>query len=352
MNDSNTFSLNDVLRPNIASLAPYSCARNEFEGEASVFLDANENPFNEPFNRYPDPLQHVLKQRVSEIKGVAPDRIFLGNGSDESIDLAFRAFCRPGVDNVVAIEPTYGMYKVCADINGVEYRPVPLGEDFAFRADDLLACVDSHTKLLFLCSPNNPSGNSLPAAEITRVLESFHTGIVAVDEAYIDFSAQPSLLSQLDRWPNLLVFQTFSKAWGCAGLRLGMAFASPEIIAVYNKIKYPYNLSCLTQQQALELLDEPQRVRAWVAILKEERETLRDGLLALPMVRHIYPSDANFLLVRVDDADATYRYLVEQGIIVRNRNRVSLCQGCLRITVGTPSENRQLLEALGRRPLA
>jgi len=338
--------LTGKIRKNIASLAPYSCARNEFSGEASVWLDANENPFNAPYNRYPDPLQLSLKQRVSAIKGVPAECIFFGNGSDESIDLAFRIFCEPGRDNVVAMDPTYGMYQVSADINNVEYRKVPLGDGFSVSYKALLDRADEHTKLIFVCSPNNPTGNALPQSEIIALLEGFEQGMVIVDEAYIDFSSEPSVLPLLGKYDNLLVFQTFSKAWGCAGLRLGMAFANPQVIDVYNKVKYPYNINCLTQKAALELLENPSRVREWVKIMLEQRERLREGLAQLPIVREIYPSDANFLLVRVDDADGAYKYLMQNGIIVRNRNRVALCAGCLRITVGTPEENDTLIDAL------
>ncbi|MBO7324686.1 MAG: histidinol-phosphate transaminase [Bacteroidales bacterium] len=337
--------INQLLRKNIAALSPYSCARDEFEGEASVYLDANENPYNAPYNRYPDPLQKALKEKIAALKGLRPEQIFLGNGSDESIDLAFRAFCEPRIDNVLAIAPTYGMYKVCADINDVAYREHSLDADFQFKAEDLLARCDEHTKLIFLCSPNNPTGNSLCSSEIVKVIENFQ-GLVMLDEAYIDFSSQDSFCSLLDKYPNLVIFQTFSKAWASAGLRLGMAFASPEIIAVYNKVKYPYNVNLQTQQLMLAHLQEPQRIQAWVAELIEQRSFLQQALAALPIVQHIYPSDANFLLVKVDDADALYQYLVAQGIIVRNRNRVRLCEGCLRITVGTADENAALMAAM------
>lgn len=337
--------INQLLRKNIAALSPYSCARDEFEGEASVYLDANENPYNAPYNRYPDPLQKALKEKIAALKGLRPEQIFLGNGSDESIDLAFRAFCEPRLDNVLAIAPTYGMYKVCADINDVAYREHPLDADFQFKAEDLLARCDEHTKLIFLCSPNNPTGNSLCSSEIVKVIENFQ-GLVMLDEAYIDFSSQDSFCSLLDKYPNLVIFQTFSKAWASAGLRLGMAFASPEIIAVYNKVKYPYNVNLQTQQLMLAHLQEPQRIQAWVTELIEQRSFLQQALAALPIVQHIYPSDANFLLVKVDDADALYQYLVAQGIIVRNRNRVRLCEGCLRITVGTADENAALMAAM------
>ncbi|MBO5818112.1 MAG: histidinol-phosphate transaminase [Bacteroidales bacterium] len=337
--------INQLLRKNIAALSPYSCARDEFEGEASVYLDANENPYNAPYNRYPDPLQKALKEKIAALKGLRAEQIFLGNGSDESIDLAFRAFCEPRLDNVLAIAPTYGMYKVCADINDVAYREHLLDADFQFKAEDLLARCDEHTKLIFLCSPNNPTGNSLCSSEIVKVIENFQ-GLVMLDEAYIDFSSQDSFCSLLDKYPNLVIFQTFSKAWASAGLRLGMAFASPEIIAVYNKVKYPYNVNLQTQQLMLAHLQEPQRIQAWVTELIEQRSFLQQALAALPIVQHIYPSDANFLLVKVDDADALYQYLVAQGIIVRNRNRVRLCEGCLRITVGTADENAALMAAM------
>lgn len=337
--------INQLLRKNIAALSPYSCARDEFEGEASVYLDANENPYNAPYNRYPDPLQKALKEKIAALKGLRAEQIFLGNGSDESIDLAFRAFCEPRIDNVLAIAPTYGMYKVCADINDVAYREHSLDADFQLKAEDLLARCDEHTKLIFLCSPNNPTGNSLHSAEMLKVIDNFQ-GLVMLDEAYIDFSSQDSFCSLLDKYPNLVIFQTFSKAWASAGLRLGMAFASPEIIAVYNKVKYPYNVNLQTQQLMLAHLQEPQRIQAWVAELIEQRSFLQQALAALPIVQHIYPSDANFLLVKVDDADALYQYLVAQGIIVRNRNRVRLCEGCLRITVGTADENAALMAAM------
>ena len=326
-------------------MSPYSCARDEFEGEASVYLDANENPYNAPFNRYPDPLQKDLKQKIAALKGLRPEQIFLGNGSDESIDLAFRAVCEPRVDNVVAIAPTYGMYQVCADINDVEYRQHNLDADFSFKAEDLLQLCDAHTKLLFLCSPNNPTGNSLPRREIIKLLEQFQ-GLVLVDEAYIDFSSQASFCTLLDQYPNLVIFQTFSKAWASAGLRLGMAFASEEIIAVYNKVKYPYNVNIQTQALMAEQLDKPQQLQAWVEELLRERARLQEALTQISLVQKVYPSDANFFLVKVNDADALYRYLVAQGIIVRNRSKVHLCGQCLRITVGKAQENDCLLQAI------
>ncbi len=338
-------NIDNLIRKNIRSLQPYSCARDEFKGEASVYLDANENPYNAPFNRYPDPLQLSLKVRLAALKQVLAEQIFLGNGSDEAIDLLYRAFCNPGIDNVVAIEPTYGMYKVSAAINDVEYRPVLLDEYFQITAEKLLNASDEHTKLIWLCSPNNPTGNSLDQNEIVNILNIFN-GLVVLDEAYIDFSAQSGFVSQLKQYPNLVILQTFSKAWGSAGIRLGMAFASVEIIMVMNKIKYPYNINILTQQQALKMLDQPEQVKIWVQILLEQRSLLINELNQLPFVRHIFLSDANFVLVKVDDANAIYHYLVEKSIIVRNRNNVSLCLGCLRITVGTPHENTVLLSSL------
>ena len=340
-------SLEQLVRPNIWKLAPYSSARDEYSGkEAHVFLDANENPYNAPYNRYPDPLQREVKAALSKVKGVPADMIFLGNGSDEAIDLAYRVFCQPGRDNVVAIAPTYGMYKVCADINDVEYREVLLDEStFQFSADCLLAACDVHTKLIWICSPNNPTGNSLSRDEMLKVIESFE-GIVIVDEAYIDFSQQPSLCRELPAHPNLIVMQTMSKAWGSAAIRLGMAFASKEIIHIYNKVKYPYNVNMLTQQQALEALKDPFEVDKWVKILLAERSRMIQAFNELPICQQVFKTDANFFLARVTDANAIYNYLVDKGVIVRNRNRITLCKDCLRITIGTRSENNELLSAL------
>ena len=338
--------LQELVRPNIWSLAPYSSARNEYAGrEARVFLDANENPYNQPFNRYPDPLQLELKEAISKVKGVPAENIFLGNGSDEPIDLAYRCFCQPGIDNVVAIEPTYGMYKVCADINDTEYRPILLDEHYQITAEKLLDAVDEHTKIIWLCSPNNPTGNSLRREEIVKVIEGFE-GIVIVDEAYSDFSAVTPLRSELSQYPNLIVLNTMSKAWGCAAIRLGMAFASKEIIAVYNKVKYPYNINQLTQKQALEALKDPYEVDNWVKILLQERGRMVDAFALLPICEKVYPTDANFFLAKMTDAQKIYDYLVDRGIIIRNRNRVQLCKDCLRITIGTKTENNELLAAL------
>ena len=344
-------SLQELTRPNIWNLAPYSSARNEYAGrEARVFLDANENPYNAPYNRYPDPLQLELKEAIAKVKGVPAQCIFLGNGSDEAIDLPYRCFCEPGVDNVVAIEPTYGMYKVCADINNVEYRPVLLDEHFQVTADALLAATDAHTKIIWLCTPNNPTGNCLVREEVIKVIEQFD-GLVIVDEAYSDFSSQPSFRqwSMVNgQWsrPNLIVLNTMSKAWGCAAIRLGMAFASEGIIDIFNKVKYPYNVNLLTQQQALKALQDPFEVDGWVKILKEERGRVMQAFSILPICEKIYPTDANFFLAKMTDATGIYNYLVDQGIIVRNRNRVQLCQNCLRITIGTKTENSELIAAL------
>lgn len=339
-------SLQELVRPNIWKLKPYSSARDEYNGAtASVFLDANENLYNNPHNRYPDPLQRDLKVHLSQIKKVPAENIFLGNGSDEAIDLVFRAFCEPRIDNVVAIDPTYGMYQVCAEVNDVEYRKVLLDEHFQFTADRLLAVSDEYTKLMFLCSPNNPTGNNLCREEIEKLLEAFD-GLVVVDEAYIDFSEARSFLLDLAKYPNIVVLQTFSKAWGCAAIRLGMAFASKEIISIFNKIKYPYNINQLTQKQALEMVLRHYEVERWVKVLKEERAWLEEEFKALPCTVQLFPSDANFFLVRVTDAVSIYSYLVGEGIIVRSRHTVSLCGNCLRVTVGTRPENEQLLKAL------
>ncbi len=339
-------SLQDLTRPNIWSLAPYSSARNEYAGKtARVFLDANENPYNAPLNRYPDPLQEELKVALAGVKGVPAENIFLGNGSDEAIDLPYRCFCEPGKDNVVAIEPTYGMYKVCADINNVEYRPVLLDEHFQFSAQQLLDACDEHTKLIWLCSPNNPTGNNLQREEIVKVIEQFE-GIVIVDEAYSDFSSQKSFRHELAQHPNLIVLNTMSKAWGCAAIRLGMAFASTEIIALFNKVKYPYNVNLLTQQKALEVVKDKYEVEKWVSTILQERSRLMEAFRMLPICKEVYPSDANFFLAKMTDAQAIYNYLVDQGIIVRNRSRIQLCQNCLRVTIGTRTENNELVGAL------
>ncbi len=339
-------SLEELTRPNIWTLAPYSSARNEYSGHvAHVFLDANENPYNQPFNRYPDPLQLELKERLAKVKGVKPQQIFLGNGSDEAIDLPYRCFTRPGIDNVVAIEPTYGMYKVCADINDVEYRPVLLDEYYQIKAEKLLSACDDNTKIIWICSPNNPTGNSISRDEILKVIRQFE-GLVIVDEAYSDFSSEKPLRLAINEFPNLIVLNTFSKAWGCAAIRLGMAFASEEIISIYNKVKYPYNVNLLTQQQALEALKDPYEVDKWVKLLIQERSRMMQAFIQLPTCLKVYPTDANFFLAKMTDAKKIYDYLVEKGIIVRNRSRISLCENCLRITIGNKTENNELLSAL------
>ncbi len=344
------FDLSTLIRDNIKRMKPYSSARGEFQGEASVFLDANENPFNNPYNRYPDPLQRKLKQQISLLKGVPEGSIFLGNGSDEPIDLLIRAFCEPGRDTMVTLDPTYGMYEVAANTNNVECRKVLLNEEFQMDLPAVKAAVTPQTKLIFLCSPNNPTGNLLRKEQMLSLAEWFH-GIVVVDEAYIDFAPGHSLLTELANYPNLVVLQTFSKAWGLAGIRLGMAFASESIIAILNKIKYPYNVNVLTQKVALEMLGSVQQHDQWVDELLTGRDMLSNQLRTLPYVRKVFPSDANFLLLRVDDPLSVYRYLMQNGIIVRNRHSVSLCAGCLRITIGSPSENDALLSAMRAFPL-
>jgi histidinol-phosphate aminotransferase len=335
-----------LVRPNIWRLQPYSSARDEYSGHvAKVFLDANENPYNKPLNRYPDPLQTELKKELAKVKRVAVENIFLGNGSDEAIDLLYRVFCRPGRDNVVAIEPTYGMYRVCADINDVDYRPVLLDEHYQITAEKLLDACDENTKVIWICSPNNPTGNNLLREEIQTVIELFD-GIVVVDEAYSDFSNQLPFRLELRKYPNLVVLNTMSKAWGCAAIRLGMAFASKEIIDLFNKVKYPYNVNSLTQQQALESLKDAFDVEKWVGTLLGERTRMMQAFNELPICEVVYPSDANFFLAKMTDAQAIYDYLVADGIIVRNRTNVQLCKNCLRITIGTKNENNELLASL------
>ena len=338
--------LKELVRDNIWKLKPYSSARDEYSGHvAHVFIDANENPYNTSFNRYPDPLQRELKQKIARIKGVEEDCIFLGNGSDEAIDLVYRCFCNPMVDNVVAIEPTYGMYKVCADINNVEYRKVLLDNKFAMNAEDVLAACDTHTKVIWICTANNPSGNDICRSEIEHILNTFQ-GIVVIDEAYSDFSQQKTFRTELSTYPNMIVLNTMSKAWGCAGIRLGMAFASPEIIGIFNKVKYPYNVNCLTQEKAAAILDNIQEVQIWVAQILEEKARVIEAFGQLDVCVKIYPSAANFFLVEVTDAQSIYDYLVNKGIIVRNRSQIALCKNCLRKTIGKRTENNELLAAL------
>lgn len=338
--------LNELIRPNIQALSPYSSARNEYSGhEAHVFLDANECPYNKPFNRYPDPLQIELKKELAKIKGVGIEQIFLGNGSDEAIDLPYRIFCTPGKDNAVAIGPTYGMYKVCADINDVGYRTVLLDEGFKLNAAKLLAACDDNTKLIWLCSPNNPTGNNLNREEIEKVLKGFG-GIVIVDEAYSDFSQERPFRLELDKYPNLIVLNTFSKAWGSAAIRLGMAFAGKKIIDLFNKVKYPYNVNLLTQEQALKILKQRFEIGGWIRLINQERTRMISAFMDLPICERVYPTNANFFLAKMTDAPTIYNYLVDKGIIVRNRHRVELCANCLRITIGNKSENDELLAAL------
>lgn len=338
-------NINELVRENVRNMNPYSCARDEFQGKATVYLDANENPFNSPFNRYPDPHQTEVKERIAELKNVNCDSIFLGNGSDEAIDLLYRAFCEPRIDNVVAIEPTYGMYKVCADLNDVEYRKVLLNENFDFEAYKIMDSTNVRTKIMWLCSPNNPTGNNLNRVELIKVLKWFR-GIVVIDEAYADFSEEESFLKEIKNYSNLVVLQTFSKAWGNAAARLGIAFASSEIIDVLNKIKYPYNISLLTQRHALYVMQEPEKIKEWVDTLLDERGKLISQLKKVTIVEHIYPTNANFVLVRVNNAKSVYRELIRKGIVVRNRSNVALCEECLRITVGTADENKALINEL------
>jgi histidinol-phosphate aminotransferase len=339
------FDINNLIRENIRKLVPYSSARDEFQGEDAIFLDANENPYNTTLNRYPDPRQLRLKQTIASIKKVAAEKIFLGNGSDEAIDLLIRAFCEPGTDNIVSIKPTYGMYKVCADINNVEFREVLLTTDFQPDTTQLLNASDANSKLLFLCSPNNPTSNSLNKNDVVKLIAEF-PGLVIIDEAYIDFSTAESFSGLLDRYPNLVILQTFSKAWGMAGVRLGMAFAGKEIIAVLNRIKYPYNINILTQRTALERLNDTANKDNWISMIIKQREYLARELAKLPMVKRVLPSDANFLMARFDNPREVFAYLTAKKIIVRDRSKVSLCEGFLRITVGTETENLALISAL------
>jgi len=348
------FQLEELLRPNIRQLVPYSSARDEFKGEAQVFLDANENSLGSPltrwYNRYPDPLQWKVKEALSKIKGLPPQHIFLGNGSDECIDILYRAFCNPGKDNVLINPPTYGMYEVSAHINDVEVRKAVLLDDFQLDLVHLENLVDEHTKIIWICSPNNPTANSMNRQDIEIVLNNF-PGLVVVDEAYINFSRHRSFIGELQDYPNLVVLQTMSKAWGLAGLRLGMAFASEAIIDVYNKVKPPYNINQATQELALKALEETEQVNEMIRTLVAFRGQMEKSLLELPLVEKVYPSDANFLLVKMKDAKTVYTYLLQEGIVVRDRSKVELCEGCLRITIGTEKENKELLKALRQAPV-
>ena len=350
------FQLTSILRPHILSLMPYSSARDEYTGKEGVFLDANENSVgstltadrtdSDTFNRYPDPHQQALKQRLAPIKGVRPEQIFLGNGSDEAIDLLVRATCTPGQDSILIMPPTYGMYEVSAAINDVMVIEVPLTPDFQVNVPAVLSAITNTTKLIWLCSPNNPSGNLLRQADVRAILQAADHSLVIVDEAYIDFADTPSWTTELDNYPNLVVLQTFSKAWGLAGLRLGMGFASAELIAVLDKIKPPYNISAPTQALALDALGQEAAKNAMVAQILRERQTLAENLRTLPSVQVVHPSDANFLLVQFDNAKNVFEHLIEQRVIVRDRSKVTLCDGCLRITVGTRTENDRLLDVL------
>lgn len=345
------FSLEKLLRNNIRSIKPYSSARDEYSGKTGVFLDANENPLGsvglQGYNRYPDPYQSDLKTVISGIKNISAEHIFLGNGSDEPIDLLFRAFCEPRIDNVIVTPPTYGMYRVCADINDIEVKEVNLTEEFELQTEKVLSAVNENTKLIWLCSPNNPSGNLMQRASVEKILKEFN-GIVVVDEAYIDFSEEPSFITELKNYPNLVVLQTFSKAWGLAALRLGMAFASAEIVQVLSKIKYPYNINLSTQKLALDALRKAEEKDQFVEEILKERDNLKAELSKFSAVTKIFPSEANFLLIRIDNARKIFDQLITQLVIVRDRSSVVLCEDCLRITVGTKDENNTLLKELGK----
>ncbi|MBN8695648.1 MAG: histidinol-phosphate transaminase [Bacteroidetes bacterium] len=348
------FDLNTITRENIKKLVPYSSARDEYKGKEGIFLDANENSFGSPvqsekaiaLNRYPDPMQIDVKEKISKIKGLPIENIFLGNGSDEAIDILFRAFCNPGKDNIIICPPTYGMYEVSANINDVQIKKVPLTkEEFQLDTENVIKAIDSNTKLIFICCPNNPTGNSVAWSSIKNILDNF-TGIVIVDEAYINFASYRSLIPELLNYPNLVILQTLSKAWGLAGLRIGMAFASEPIIDIFNKIKPPYNINIASQKLAVEALSNIDKVNAWIKEIVTEREKLRKELSTLFFVERIYPSEANFLLIKVKDANKTYQFLEGKQIIVRNRTNVMLCEGCLRITIGTVKENETLINTL------
>ncbi len=343
------FELDKLVRENIKKMTPYSSARHEFAGEATVFLDANENSFGSPleenYNRYPDPLQLKLKEKISQIKGVPVQNIFLGNGSDEAIDLLFRVFCYPGKDNVIILPPTYGMYEVCAEANDVQVKKVSLLPEFQPDLASIEEAVDVNTKMIFICSPNNPTGNSINRSDIEVLLNNFN-GLVIIDEAYINYARQKTFIPELTEYPNLVILQTLSKAWGLAGLRLGMAFAGQPVIDYLNKVKYPYNINTATQKLTLEALNNISSVNNWTKTTVEQREWIISQLKQLVFVNKIYPSDANFILVKMENAKKIYEYLAGKGIIVRDRSKVILCEDCLRITIGTPDENNQLVDAL------
>lgn len=343
--NNNTLDVNKLVRPNIRTMKPYSSARDEFKGEAEIFLDANENPYPTPYNRYPDPLQWKVKEKLATIKKVRPEQTFLGNGSDEAIDLVIRAFCEPNRDSILITDPTYGMYSVCAAVNAVNVQRVKLTSDFDLDQEAMLKSIDDTTRVIFLCSPNNPTGNLLSSDRIKTIISEFR-GIVVIDEAYIDFTSENSFTGELNTYPNLVVLQTFSKAWGLAGLRLGMAFASTDIVDVLNKIKYPYNVNIQTQDLALNALSFSGQKDQWVKEIIEQRKKMAGDLSGLSITRKVYRSDSNFLLVKVKEAVKTYQYLMNRGIIVRDRSNVTLCNDCLRITIGTPAENEHLVKAL------
>src|SRR5438034_7107122 len=343
------FSLDLLIRENVKKITPYSSARDDFKGEAKIFLDANENSLGSPlakwYNRYPDPHQLKVKQKLSGIKRVPIENIFLGNGSDECIDILQRTFCEPGVDNLIICPPTYGMYELCANINNVQVKKVNLTSDFQLDLKAIEQAINEHTKMIFLCSPNNPTANSLYHQDIEAILNNYF-GLVVIDEAYINFSRQKSFAVQLNEYPNLVVMQTLSKAWGLAALRVGITLASQEIVGVMNKIKPPYNINQASQELALQALDEVEQVNDMIKEIVKEREVLAEALVNLSFVKKVYPTDANFLLVRMDDPVGVYKNLLNRGIVVRDRSKVELCEGCLRITVGTPEENKTLLYAL------
>ena len=340
-----SFNLNKIVRSSIKGLKPYSSARDEFTGKADVYLDANENPFGNGLNRYPDPYQKALKKEISKIKNIHEESIILGNGSDEVIDLLFRAFCEPGKDEVIIFPPTYGMYQVCADVNNVKTKKVPLTSDFEVDELSLLETIDEKSKIIWFCSPNNPTGNTMDPAVIKNILNCFE-GIVVIDEAYIDFSDSQSWIDFLEFHPNLFIIQTLSKAWGLAGIRLGMGFGSKKIISVLNKIKPPYNVNSLTQEKAIEAIGYLDEKNETIDAILAEKAKLKEKLNQIDGVQKIYQSDANFLLVKINNATNIYNKLVEQSIIVRNRSSVTLCENCLRITVGKPAENEKLLNAI------
>lgn len=340
-----TIDVRALVRPNILNLTPYSSARSEFKGQADVLLDANESPFETGVNRYPDPLASTLRKRLGALKGIDPEQIMLGNGSDELVDYITRIFCRPGQDNIIALPPTFGMYKVAAELNDVEARMLPLGADFTFSPADVLAATDANTKVLWLCSPNNPSGNLIPTAQLELLLQDF-PGIVVLDEAYIEYQPAESYLPQLANHPNLIVLQTLSKAWGLAGIRLGAAYASREIIHLMRAIKPPYNINILTQNYALQALEDVKGTQQRINFLVSERQNLEAALAGLPIVSQIFPSVTNFILVQFLNGEAVYQHLLNRGIVVRNQGKQPNCANCLRITVGTEAENLLLLEVL------